>query len=299
LDVGCGKGGDIGKFYHAEIANAVCIDVDYNGIHNAFDGAISRYNKATKQNPAYPKMTFLCADFTVPLIAEEQYAVVSDKTIQNKNLLERFFPKKGVDKFDRMNIQFVFHYFLVNDQSWMNACDNINRCLKEGGYMLITTFDAQKVIEALGENDKYTLYYNTNGEKKVLFEIVKKFSIAKKEKNKEVKSVIGTGNAIDVYNGWIAEEYYTEYLVDKDFITRELKTRCNMELVDTEMFDTLYEIQRENITQVLSKYDNNLQTRQFMKDISIYYDNNDETNKTCFNITKLNRYYIFRKSERK
>ena len=46
--------------------------------------------------------------------------------------------------------------------------------LKYGGFIIITTFDANKVIELLKNNNgKFTQYYvNDNGEKKVLFEII-------------------------------------------------------------------------------------------------------------------------------
>jgi len=290
LDVGCGRGGDIMKFYHAHIANGVGIDPSYDGLHNASDGAISRYNKSRINYPAAPKIQFICADFTVPMNVDDQVAVIEDKSPANSSLMNRVFPKTGMTQFDRMNVQFAFHYFLANESAWKNACDNINKCLKPGGYMIVTAYDAQRVLDAFGTNPKYTLYYTVNGEKKILTDIVKKFP-----DNLDRKK-IGVGIAIDVYNALISNEetYITEYLVDKDFITEELHKRCNMELVDTALFEDQFEMHRESIRNQ-SKYDMNLETRKNATAVYEYYNQTDEFNAECFKITRLNRMFVFRK----
>ena len=291
LDVGCGRGGDLMKFYHAKISSGVCIDVDYETLHNAVDGAISRYNGHRKKYPAFPKMSIICADFTVPLDAESQLKAIQDKTPTNKFLLEKAFPKTGMTQFDLINSQFSFHYFLANEKTWNNACANINKCLKPGGFMIITTFDAQRVIEVFGDQPKYTTYYTTDGDKKIFMDIVRKFP----EKTKT-----GLGMAIDVYNSLISTEgtYNTEYLVDKNFLVDELKNKCGLELVDTCMFDTLFEINRDNITRV-ANFDENEKTKSFLRTVATFYDQKNELNAECFKISRLNRYYVFRKIETK
>jgi SAM-dependent methyltransferase len=297
LDVGCGRGGDLMKYYHAKIDNGVCIDSDYENLHYAFDGAISRYNGLKKKYPAFPKLTFACVDFTIPLNAESQMSVVQDKTQTNRYIIESVFPNSGMKQFDILNMQFVFHYFMGNEKSWNIVCDNINKCLHVGGYMLITAFDAQRIIEVLGDNNQYTTYYTTDGEKKVFMEIVKKFNTPKVTKGEHHK--VGLGFAIDVYNSLISNEgtYITEYLVGKEFLIDELKQKCNMSLVDTMLFDQLFEANRDNITRI-SSYLENEKTKSFLQNVGAYYEPT-EFNKECFKITRLNRYYIFRKNENK
>lgn len=289
LDVGCGVGGDLMKFYHAKVASCVGIDISFDNLHNAVDGAISRYNKDIKKYPAFPRMNFVCADFTVPLDAESQLNVVSDKTPNNKYLLEKIFPKTNMTQFDRLNIQFAFHYFLANERTWKVTCDNINKCLRPGGYLVMTTFDAKVFLDTLGKESKYTLYYTTNGEKKILMDFVRKFP---------EKQTSGVGMAIDVYNSLISSEdvYITEYLVDKDFIVSELKQKCNMELVDTDMFDRQFEVHKDNITRI-SNFDENDETKKFLQTVATFYDQQNEVNAECFKISRLNRYYCFRKNE--
>jgi len=287
LDIGCGRGGDLMKFYHAKIAYGVCFDVDYETLHSTTDGALSRYSGLRKKYPAFPKISIMCADFTAPLDVESQTSVVQDKSQTNKMLLEKYFPKSNMTQFDCLNAQFSFHYFLGSDKTWENACANINKCLKVGGIMIITTFDAQRVLEVLGNSDKYTLYCTIEGEKKMLMDIVRKFPQNKTS---------GLGMAIDVYNYLISNEgvYNTEYLVDKQFLINEFKEKCNMELVDTELFDHLFEIHRDNITRV-SEYDDKKETKKFLQEVATFYDQSNELNAECFKITRLNRYYVFRK----
>lgn len=288
LDTSIGRGGDIQKFYHAKVKSVVAMDADSATMHNPIRGPIQTYNDAKKKYPAFPKMSFVCADFTVPLDPESQISIITDKTQTNKSLLAKYFSKNNFTKFDGINCQFAFHYFLGNDNAWKNTCDNINKTLKSGGTMIITTFDAETLMNAFGDNNKYTLYYTLNGEKRILMDITKKFDGIPKK--------FGVGLAIDVYNAMISEVTITEYLVHKDFLINEMKTKCNMDLVDTDMLSNLYEINRDAIT-TYGKYDENLQTRKYFEKTSQFYDQRDELNHECYNITRLNRYYIFRKHE--
>ena len=51
LDIGCGRGGDVMKWFHARIKNYVGFDPDYEGIYSSIDGIISRYNSRKKVFP--------------------------------------------------------------------------------------------------------------------------------------------------------------------------------------------------------------------------------------------------------
>ena len=46
-------------------------------------------------------------------------------SFSNKKLLQKVFPDSGSMKFDRINCQFAVHYFLGNELSWNNFCNNI------------------------------------------------------------------------------------------------------------------------------------------------------------------------------
>lgn len=289
LDVGCGRGGDIQKFYRAKIDSAVCLDPDYETLHS-IKGAINQYKKAKRNYDAFPSMSIICADFTSTLDVNGQQNVIQDNSPVNLGMIAKFFPNTGMKTFDVINCQFAFHYFLANETAWKNVCFNINKCLKPGGYLILTTFDADRVIEMLADNNKYSIYYNNEkGEKKVLMDIIKKFSDDRDR---------GVGMAIDVYNSLISLEgtYITEYLVDKRFLIQELSKKCNLQIIDTCMFDTLFEISRDNII-AHSQCDENVETRSYLKKVSAFFDQSNELNASCFRLSRLNRYYVFRRIE--
>lgn len=288
LDIGCGRGGDLAKFYFSKVAFYVGIDPDYSGLFLATDSAVSRYNKAKKRFPDLPEMHFVHADATVLLSYEEQIKKLGKTSQRNGELLKQFFGKRS-HTFDRINCQFVIHYMLRDEVSWNNFCDNINHNSHPGTFFMITCFDARQVVELLKNNNTFARYFtDTEGNKRKLFELVKRYDNLKTDK------LIGLGHAIDVYNGTFTDKHITEYLVDPKFLEKELRKKCNMKLVQTDMFYNLYEIQR-NYFKKVDEFEFDKQQLKRLLDVVSYYDMSDEVNRASIEITKLNRYYVFQK----
>jgi hypothetical protein len=111
--------------------------------------------------------------------------------------------------------------------------------------------------------------------------------------------VIGTGHAIDVHNATFSQEgvYLTEYLVERKFIEKELLEKCNLELVDTDIFENQFNIYKEFFSETY-KYESVDKTRKFLGDVSKFYDQEDEVNKAIFQLSALNRYYVFKKVQK-
>lgn len=294
LDIACGRGGDLLKFYYAKCAFYVGLDIDKEGLVSAVDGAESRYAQMRKTHPNFPQCSFLQADAGALLTYDDQNRVFGGMSTNNANLMNKFFPKESEKKvkFDRINCQFAMHYFLKNEETWSNFKTNLNNHLKAGGYFLTTVFDADRVVELLKETDTYTINYTTpKGEKKILFEL-KRYQVYGEKPYK-------TGNAVDLHASWMFREgqYATEYLVDKDFLIKDLLNDCDLELVDTDLFDNQYEIHKDYFMN-FAKYDDNPETQQFLLKVAGFYDHN-EINGGCFKYTRLERYYIFRKKDNK
>jgi hypothetical protein len=170
---------------------------------------------------------------------------------------------------------------------------NVNMYLNPGGYMLVTTFDGERVMELLANKTQHTEYYtNEKGEKKALLEIVKKYDI------KDTSKPVGVGHAIDFFNGLISNEgvYNTEYLVDKRFFIKEMLEKCQLELVETDLFENQFNVHRKFFTDTY-KFEENPKTRAFFEKAAEYYDQANDVNKACFLLTKLNRFYVFRKKD--
>ena len=294
LDLGCGRGGDIMKFWHSKVREYVGLDIDNNGLTSATNGAISRYNQLRRAHTNFPKMSFINADSSAILNPEEQTKAIGNIMSNiNKNLIEKFFSPKSdyYQQFDRINCQFMLHYMLGTELSWSNFTTNVKTFLKPGGFMLITCFDGDKVLEFLEDKQKKTVYYtDKQGEKDVFFEIVKKFKSVEKDR--------GLGHAIDVNNAMISEEgvYITEYLVFKDFLVKEFAKRCDMELVETDTFENIYNINRSFLKSLIG-VEENLKTRDFFKNIYSFYNMEDSVNKASFEMSRLNRFYIFKKRD--
>ena len=290
LDIGIGRGGDIMKYYYVTADLVVGIDPDYNNLISPTDGALSKYNQLRKNKPNFPKMFFVQADAGVVLNYEEQNKALGGMADSNRNVFLNYFSsdnKRYV--FDMINCQFVFHYLLQNNTTWTNLLTNINMYLKKGGYMIITTFDADKIITLLKTTGQHTFYYtNSTGEKKVLYDLVKKYDDTKK---------IELGAALDVHNSSYMQEgkYITEYLVQKDFVISEFKKHCNMVLEDTDTFDNLYEMNRA-FFETSCEAEQNPSTRKVHTDTKKFYDLSSDMNKSSYEFTRLNRYYVFRKN---
>lgn len=287
LDFGCGRGGDILKFYMTEVELYVGIEPDYDALVSS-DGAIARYINHKKGKARFPPMFFIQAYADAYLQYDEQIRVLGKMNQDMRINFNKFFTwdnKRTI--FDRADCQFAIHYFLSSESSWNNFCENLNKYLREGGYFVFTTFDGNKVKDKLKNIDKYTEYYDDNGEKKILFELVKKY---------DDKSNNPYANALDVHMGWMFEEgiYQTEYLVYPEFVIKSFKDKCSMELVETCGFEEIFNDNREFL-KVASEIEEDI-TSKFYKNIYKFYNPND-INSKCYNYSFLNRMFVFRKKE--
>jgi SAM-dependent methyltransferase len=207
LDIGCGRGGDILKMYHSRVGEYVGIDVDFEGIYSATDGAISRYNFLKTKFPDFGKVSFLQADGSVHLDSISQTKAISNLSKDNIKALERIFTKSR--QFDVISYQMVIHYLFSNEESITNLIHNIKTYLKKDGFVILTLFDPDRIIPMFDDNGKITAYYTDDeGKRNILYEIVKKYS-----DDNNSSSINKVGLPIDVHMSWISEEekYIEEY----------------------------------------------------------------------------------------
>jgi len=295
LDMGCGEGGDLMKYFTAKIALYVGFDISYNDIHAPQNGALSRYDKFRKQFPNFPKCHFIVADMCSILDYVNQNKALSGMGEDNKKLIERFFAydlskDKQKMSFDRMTCQFALHFSLKNSLTFANVKQNIKNNLRDGGYFTCTTFDAKIIIGLLKDKDSFTVTYTDDkGIQRKLYEIVKKYN------DSEIETQIGTGLPIDVFMTWINadDNYFTEYLVDVDFLVKELEKDADLELVDTDLFINQHEILKDFFVNGV-QYINEPKTKKTLTDVSQFYEINDMNNASLM-YSKLSRYYVFRK----
>ncbi len=289
FDIGCGRGGDIMKFYYALVELYVGIDPDSETLFDSADGALSRYMNIRKKYANFPPMQFITGSPANLLQYDEQVKLFGKLNNDTKKIYEKYFTfdNKRI-LFDRFNCSFAIHYLLADENSWDNFCTNVNMYLRDGGYFIFETFDGDKIRELLKDKDKHTVYYDENGEKKLLFDIVKKYD--ENNKNK-------LGNAIDVHMAWISGDgvYITEYLVYSEFIIKSLKEKCNLVLVETDTFENMFNNNR-SFLETACQIEEEEKTKKFYNDVYKFYTPS-EINKSSYEYSFLNRYYVFRKVE--
>lgn len=287
LDLGCGRGGDLMKFYHARVGNYVGVDPDYETLYSAVNGATHRYQEDKKKYPDFTKCTFIHGDANALLNEKDQFKSIPKMSSENKKLISENFSKKN--QFDIINSSFAIHYLFGTKLTINNLIQNINDNLKIGGFVLCELFDAEKVMKMLDGKDKYTSYYtDENGSKMKLFEIVKKFKGDLENK---------PGQPIDVFMSWFCAEgtYFEEYLVSKKYMIDTMK-KAGCMLIDSNLFSGVFEMNRDYFENVI-QYEENQRNKKFYFDVANFYGDlkpiDKESKAYCF----LNRYYIFKKIE--
>lgn len=294
LDVGCGRGGDIQKFFHSKVGKYVGFDPDQHGIHSSTNGAISRYNAFRRKMPNFPKMDFFVADASAELNFESQSKALGKMSDINKNLLESIFGSDSENindiKFDLFNCQLMIHFLLKDEITWNNFCSNVNNYLANDGYILITALDGELIHKKFTENNGLIKeLYNDESEKKKLFEFKSNYDLQSKDINK-------LGLSYDAFVTLLKEDenYDTEFLVTETFLKKSLKEKCNLTLIESSSFYKIYEQQRFFFENVAPKEEDSRSKNYFMK-INEYYNLEDNVNKACLEFSKLHKYYIFKK----
>jgi SAM-dependent methyltransferase len=292
LDIGCGRGGDILKMYHARVGEYVGIDVDFEGIYSATDGAISRYNYLKTKFPDFGKVSFIQADGSVPLDSASQMKAISNLSKDNIKAIDKIFTNNNQKvKFDVISSQMVIHYLFNNETSIDNLVQNIKTFLKKDGFIILTLFDPEIIIPQFDESGKISAYYtDDDGKRNTLYEIIKKYS-----DDTNMSSKVGL--PIDVHMSWISEEekYIEEYLVSKELMTSTME-RAGCRLVDTDLFSNIFFLNKPYFENVI-KYEENPKNKQFYEKVAEFYGDLKGADKESRNWSFMYRYYVFQKME--
>lgn len=140
LDLCCGRGVDYQKIKNARYAEIVGMDIDNQNIKDAQEWYRSMANPP-------PKAHYVRGN-SGKLIWPEQ--ACSD-TESEKMYTKKFIPAKYI--FDTISLQFCFHYFFKDEITFRTILQNLNDNLKIGGFVIGTTFDGERIYEALKKTD--------------------------------------------------------------------------------------------------------------------------------------------------
>jgi hypothetical protein len=158
---------------------------------------------------------------------------------------------------------------------------------------MITHLDGKNLAKMLEKTPNIiSEYTDKDGNKEKLYEITKKYNTI------DLNKPIGFGYPIELFAAWMFEDgnYMTEYLVDIEFLKKDLLDSCNLEYVDSDTFENQFNIHKSFFTDGVCEHEPNLETREFLLKVKQYYDKN-ELNDQCYKFTNLHRFSVFKKKE--
>ena len=136
LDLACGRGGDMHKFYHANFKKVICVDNHIPSLEIAKKRYMDCYN-----NKSY-KIEFILHDLKMSIL----------------NIQEPV---------DVIVMNFALNYFFESENTLKMLLKTVSMCLKDGGYFIGIALDGAKVKKSTPNNEIYTIIpentFNGNG----------------------------------------------------------------------------------------------------------------------------------------
>lgn len=269
LELCCGKGGDLDKYFMNNIKLFVGADISKESLKNAMDRLEKIKNEKYKDNFRI-KCIFIKDDLSSP----------------DNRFLEK------IDKnyyFDLVSCQFALHYHFQNEKRLNAFLTNVSSRLCEGGYFIGTIIEDNVIVKRLRNRKKIA-------ENKYLKE---KFTFGN-----EYYSVKFSQKHFDVKNGPFGIKYgfYLEDSIDNRDEEGKIKYVEEYLIVFNEFVELckkydLYLVEKENFTKFYSDY---VKIEQFKKlSERMLKDLNNVNIQQQWEIIQLYMVFAFRKGKEK
>jgi hypothetical protein len=218
---------------------------------------------------------------------DKQSKSIPSMTEANKKVLTKIANRT----YDVISAMFMFHYMFRDETGVNNMIDNF-KLLKTDGYFLACLFDGDILHAKFKEQKTIEEYYTTeSGDKELLFTIKPLYDIVKEDKN-----LNKPGLSVSMFNGGFMDNSseFIEYLVTPEYLINTMK-KAGLELVETETFQNIFALSKDFLFNAVSM-DAGKDTQKYLLDVREYYNMNVSINKAAFELTRLNRFYVFRKT---
>ena len=207
LELCSGKGGDMHKWINNEIKNIDGYDVSEKNI--------AECNKRLEQMK-HKIQNFNYNFYKLDLTDENSCDIIS---------------KKNAEGYDNICCNFGIHYFFQSQNTLDNIINIFEKNLKTGGHIILSFMDDSKIDELFA--GKETTFDTKDGE--IVYFMKKENTESKFGKNLRV--VLNGNN--------ILGEGSNEYIINFQEFVNKMATR-NFKVVETELFQNIYEKQNEN-----------------------------------------------------
>ena len=297
LDIGVGRGGDLSKYYIAGVKKIVGVDLDDSSFYIP-NGTLDKFKKVTNpRNILLPiinldkletKMegVFIKANAGHELTVVTQSKVLDNNTSKNKELITKHLQSQ---KFDVISCQFTIHYMFKSESNVQSFFNNVNNLLNKDGYLLVTCFDGNLVNNILNKNNGVfnISYSDQKGQSVSLFNIEKLYKDDEFDKSFNLP--------INVMNNLYSSTGKVEYLVLKDVLIEYATKFGNLQLLETDTFYNLYELNRPITEYIKSNNNFNDKIKGMINNMYNLYHFENDIDQASLEFSKLNRYYVFTK----
>jgi len=198
VDIGSGKGQDLGRYFSAKIKNLIAIDND----------------KASLSELIRRKFTF-AQDKTKKHSSTNVYVILADMTDDYTMTLSKIYDVIPIptNHIDAIICNLSIHYYIYTPELLSNYINFVSNLIKINGQLVITCFFGDAIFKLLSnieEDQTWTVYEH---------EVVK-YSIKKMYSSNKLEYM---GQKIGVILPFSNGEYYEEYIVNVDYLIKELK----------------------------------------------------------------------------
>ena len=301
LDLSCGKGGDLWKWQKANYNYVLGIDIDKKGIEINTDsrkGAKARFENAKNSDISSvrfwaqnSKVNFAVADTSKNLRTLEGV----DKSY--KQVLGDIFKERKQNSFNVISSQFTIHYYFKSLEILEGFFKNVKENIKLGGYFIVTTFDGDRIYNALKKANKKDkvfingLVYDEYKKEDVEIWNIKQTTNTTLEYEKLPDTIEkGFGNEVSVQFSSIGG-FHKEFLVNKKLLIN-IAAKFGLHIISCKEATNNFNYLKEGTGLFKDLYKNYMKIeRDIDRDI-------DDLSRNKFSHLKqysdFNRYYIFK-----
>jgi hypothetical protein len=193
IDLASGKGQDLFRYGLYGNKNVVFLEIDNAAL---FELLYRKYDFISYEHKG--NMNILTHQLDVNVDYKKNIEILNDISIPN-------------DGVDLIICNFAFHYFIADKKRLLNVVKFISHYLKNGGRFIFTAFDGKDIIKLLNENNGN---WTVNKGSEIKYSIKKQY---------DINMLQEIGQKIDVLLPFSNDNYYTEYLVNIDYISDAFK----------------------------------------------------------------------------